>query len=208
MTTMAEPRGVAPKLRSNHERLLQILVETQSFKFSDTPSFPLASGVLSRYYVDCKVGLSYPQMRHAVGQLMNDRITATTLDAVGGLVIGAYPIAIAVSDAAFLSGRELRAFVVRKEAKEHGLKKLIEGDVRSGDRVLIVDDVITSGKSTIEAIQKSRDFGLDVLKAIAIIDRQEQNGRQNIEALGVPVEALCTLQDLCKMREDLIQRER
>lgn len=195
-------------MHSTRERLLQILVETQSFKFSETPTFALASGVLSHYYVDCKVGLSYPQMRQAVGQLINERIAETPLDAVGGLLIGAYPIAIAVSDVAFLTGRELRAFVVRKEAKAHGLKKLIEGDVRNGDRVLIVDDVITSGHSTIEAIQKSRDAGLQVLKAIAIIDRQEQEGRKKIEAEGVSFEALCTLEDLRKVREELIQRGR
>jgi len=195
-------------MHSTHERLLQILVETQSFKFTETPTFPLASGVLSRYYVDCKIGLSYPEMRQAVGQLMNERVAGMPLDAVGGLLIGAYPIAIAVSDVAYLTGRELRAFVVRKEAKAHGLKKLIEGDVKKGDRVLIVDDVITSGKSTIEAIQKSRDAGLQVLKAIAIIDRQEQEGRKNIEAEGVPFEALCTLDDLRKMREELMQRGR
>ena len=87
-------------------------------------------------------------------------------------------------------------FVARKEPKSHGMKKLIEGDVSEGDRVVIVDDVITSGKSTIEAIQKSRDAGLVVTQAMAIIDRQEQDGKSRIEAEGVRVDALCTMQDL------------
>ena len=97
-----------------------------------------------------------------------------------------------------------RRFVARKEPKSHGMKKLIEGDVREGDRVIIVDDVITSGTSTIEAIQKSRDAGLVVTQALAIIDRGEQDGKARIEAEGIRVDALCTmrqLQDLVGMKD-------
>lgn len=195
-------------MNSVRDRLLQILIETGSFRYSEKPAFALASGVMSRYYVDCKVGLSHPQMREIVGQLIVERIAGLNVGAVGGLLVGAYPIAIAVSDAAYRSGNLIRAFVVRKDPKAHGLKKLLEGDVQEGDRVVIVDDVITSGGSTIEAIKKSRDAGLEVLKAIAIIDRQEQNGRRNIEAENVPFEALCTLDELQAMREVLANRER
>lgn len=187
---------------------MQILVETKSFTFSSTP-FALASGAMSHYYVDCKVGFSYPEMRRIVGDLILERVKGDSPDAVGGLVIGAYPIAIAVSDAEYRStGRVLRAFVVRKESKPHGTRKLVEGDARSGDRAVIVDDVITSGQSTIEAIQKSRQEGLDIVRVVAIIDRQEQGGRKNIEAEGVPFEALCTLQDLQGMSEVLAQKGR
>jgi orotate phosphoribosyltransferase len=84
---------------------------------------------------------------------------------------------------------------VRKEPKPHGLKKFIEGDVKSGDRVIIVDDVITSGKSTIEAMEKCQDAGLKILKAIALIDRQEEGGKENIEQHEVTLETLFTLQD-------------
>lgn len=181
---------------ASRERLLHLLLETGSFKYSETPTFQLASGAMSRFYVDCRVGLSHAPVRRAVGELMLAEAAGTTLDAVGGLLIGAYPIAVAVSDAAYAAGLTVRAFAVRKEPKAHGLKKLLEGDVKAGDRVLVVDDVITSGKSTIEAIQKCRGAGLTVVKAVAMIDRQEQNGRQNIEAEGVPVAALCTLEDL------------
>ena len=182
---------------STKEQLLRILISTQSFKSSPTPTFPLASGALSSFYIDCRIGLSHPEARQVVGELILDRVRPQSIDAVGGLLVGAYPIAIAVSDAAYRrTGQILRAFVVRKDAKEHGLKKLIEGDVTAGDRVLIVDDVITSGKSTIEAIRKCRAAGLTVTQAVAIIDREEQGGRQNIEAEGVSFEALCTLRDL------------
>jgi len=191
---------------SPRDRLLRILVETGSFRFSETP-FALASGAMSNYYVDCKVGLSHARMREIVGQLIMERIAGLDVGAVGGLLIGAYPIAIAVSDADSKTGKEIRAFAVRKDPKKHGTKKLLEGDVQAGDRVVIVDDVITSGGSTIEAIQKSREAGLQVVKAVAIIDRQEQNGRKNIEAEGIPFEALCTLDELQAMREVLSHRE-
>lgn len=180
----------------SRDRLLQILIETKAFQYSDTPTFKLASGAMSQFYVDCRVGLSYPEMRQIVGHLMADRIAGDQIDVVGGLAVAAIPIAVAVSDAAYDSGRLIRSFVVRKEAKSHGLGKLVEGAFKPGDRALIVEDVITSGKSTIEAIQKSREAGLEIVRAIAIIDRLEQNGRQNIEAEGVPCEALCTLEDL------------
>lgn len=178
------------------ERLLKVFLETGSFKYSETPSYPLASGVLSHYYIDCKVALSYPEPRRLVGGLILEQMTASEVDAVGGLLIGAYPIAIAVSDAAErIWETTVRAFVVRKEPKKHGLRKLIEGEVRAGDRVVIVDDVITSGGSTVEAIKKSRDAGLKVVKVIALIDRQEQGGRETIEAESVPFMSLYTLED-------------
>ena len=181
---------------ATREQLLESLIRTKSFKWSPTPIFPLVSGAMSPYYIDCRIGLSYADARQIVGELILDRIQPP-VDAVGGLLIGAYPIAIAVSDAAYRrNGKNIRVFVVRKEPKAHGMKKLIEGEVGEGDRVVIVDDVITSGKSTIEAIQKSREAGLVVTQAFAIIDREEQGGRVRIEELGVKVDALCTLRDL------------
>jgi len=181
---------------ASDQKLAQLLIKTKSFKWSPTPIFPLVSGAMSQFYIDCRAGLSFPEIRQLVGELMLGRIE-TPVDAVGGLLIGAYPIAIAVSDAAYRrSGQVIRVFVVRKEPKDHGMRKLIEGEVDAGERVVIVDDVITSGKSTIEAIQKSREAGLVVKQAIAIIDREEQDGRSRIEELGVKVDALCTLRDL------------
>ena len=194
------------------ERLIQILIETKAFQFSPTPIFTLASGAKSDVYVDCRIALSYPEGRRAVGELMLERVTSGSSgagsgsgareDSVGGLLIGAFPIAIAVSDAAYRKdGSLVRVFVVRKEPKQHGMKKLIEGAVQAGDRALIVDDVVTSGGSTIEAIRRSREFGLEVTRAIAIIDREEQDGRAKIEAEGVSFDALCTLRDLRRAAE-------
>jgi orotate phosphoribosyltransferase len=186
--------------------LLQIIVET-SFLVSAEPVYPLVSGSLSKYYIDCKIALSHPEVRELIGELILEQVLYTDLDAVGGLALGAYPIAVAVSDAFYRrNGKTIRAFVVRKEPKAHGLKKHIEGHVALGDRVLIVDDVITSGKSTMDAIVKSRDEGLNVIRAIALIDRQEMGGAKRIHDSRVPLNTLFTLQNLVDMQANLSQR--
>ncbi len=178
------------------KRLIEIIAQT-SFNKAPEPKFPLASGQLSRFYVDCKKAFSYPEVRDLIGQLIVEKLPNLDFDSVGGLILGAYPVALAVSDAAYRTkGKQIKAFVVRKEPKGHGLQKHFEGDVRPGERVLIVDDVITSGGSTLIAIEKSRAFGLNVVGVFAIVDRQESNGRQNIEAEGVSFTALIDLEDL------------
>jgi orotate phosphoribosyltransferase len=190
----------SPAMPATQQQLLQALIKTKSFQFSATPTFKLASGAMSQFYVDCRIGISYPETRQIVGELMLSRVQQP-IDAVGGLLVAAYPIAVALSDAAHAKNSQLiRAFFVRKEPKAHGMKKMVEGAVNEGDRVLVVDDVITSGKSTIEAIEKCRDAGLVVKQAMVIIDREEQEGRAKIEALGVKVDALCTLAELQKER--------
>ena len=155
----------------------------------------LASGRTSRYYIDCKLAFSFPEARRLMGELMFEAISGIDADAIGGLALGAYPVAIAVSDFAYTRKYPLRVFVARKDAKSHGLKKVLEGKIQKGDRVVIVDDVITTGESTIDAIKKSREAGLEVVKAIALIDRQEAGGRENIEACGVDFQAVFTLSD-------------
>lgn len=182
-------------MTENERRLLQMIIET-SYLYSPEPKFPLSSGVMSNYYLDCKMVLSYAEARKRIGELLFDRIRNTPINAVGGLALGAYPISIVLSDIAYAHGRNITAFVVRQEPKSHGLKKYIEGDVKGGDKVLIVDDVITTGKSVIEAIGKCREAGLEVVNAIAIVDREEYNGKKNIEDCGVPFEALFTIKQL------------
>ncbi len=176
------------------QRLLEIMREA-SFKSSPEPVFPLVSGVKSRFYIDCKMSISDPEALQLIGELIAQRVQADEIDAVGGLELGAYPIATAVSSALFKRGRRTRAFVVRKQPKGHGLGKQLEGNVRRGDVALIVDDVITSGGSTVVAIERSRDEGLTVNKAIALVDREEQGGRERIEATGVAFESLFRIHD-------------
>src|SRR5262245_3450846 len=131
---------MSKSFESDRSRLINIIART-SFNKSDEPAFPLASGAMSRFYVDCKKAFSYAEARDLIGRLILEKAAGLEFDAVGGLILGAYPVALAVSDAAYrANGRVIKAFVVRKESKGHGLKKNFEGDVEPGERVLIVDD--------------------------------------------------------------------
>src|SRR4026207_1922252 len=116
----------------------------------------------------------------------------------GGLGVGALAIATAVSDFAYAADpkREWRAFVVRKQAKDHGLGKLIEGAIRSGDRALIVDDVLTSGGSLLKAVVSGREGGGCGAHTLVIVDRREKEGREKVEQEGVKVISLLTIDDL------------
>jgi orotate phosphoribosyltransferase len=180
-------------------RFLKILKAT-SFRSSPDPVFKLASGRVSKYYVDCKQALSYPEARALIAELIGERLKGESIDAIGGLEIGAYPIAACVSDAIYReSGASLRVFVVRKEPKSHGIRDLIAGDVREGDRAVIVDDVVTEGGSTLKAIDAARRAGLSVARAVVLVDREEAGGRANVESAGVRLEALCTLSELVEL---------
>jgi orotate phosphoribosyltransferase len=191
----------AHKTATQKEQLAKLFVDTKSFLWSDTPIFQLASGGVSNFYIDSKILFSYPEALEVLGEMIATEIGPQDIDAVGGLELGAVPIAYAVSVAFRRKFNKcVRAFVVRKEPKKHGLKKPIEGAVSQGDRVLIVDDVITTGTSTIDAINKSREQGLDVVKVIAVVDRLEKDGAQNIRDCGVTFDSLLTVRDLCDFR--------
>ena len=117
-------------------------------------------------------------------------------DAVGGLTLGADPIAFAIAHASALTGGAMvRAFTVRKEAKQHGTGRLIEGPFRSGDRVVVVEDVITTGGSALKAVEAIRAAGGDVLGVLALVDREE-GGREALEGAGLAVHALATASDI------------
>ncbi|HLW69222.1 MAG TPA: orotate phosphoribosyltransferase [Candidatus Binataceae bacterium] len=183
-------------MKAERQRLAELLRAT-SLKLATEPVFRLASGKMSRYYVDCKQALSDPEARALIGNLAAQMIDARGFDAVGGLELGAYPIAIAISDAIFrTSGVKLRVFVVRKEPKTHGIKDLIAGNVAAGDRALIVDDVVTTAGSTIKAIRGARAAGLVVARALALIDREEEQGAENLAAESVAFVPLFTLREL------------
>lgn len=179
------------------EDLARAFIRTQSFR-TDPKGFMLASGVISPFYVDCRVLMAHPGPRRLVAQLAASTIQDLPVDCIGGLEIGAIAMATAISDQGFRGNpqREWRTFVVRKQAKEHGTGKLIDGAIRAGDRALIVDDVLTSGASIIRAITAAREAGLIVSHALVIVDRKEQDGRAKVEATGVTLFSLLTVDDL------------
>ena len=174
--------------------------ETQSFKWDPDTGFTLASGLKSPFYVDCRSLMAHPGSRRLVASLAYEALRPVDLDCLGGLEIGAISIATSISDFAFAAQppRTWRTFVVRKQAKDHGLGKLIEGAVRLGDRALIVDDVLTSGGSLLKAIAAARQAGLVVNQTLVIVDRKEQDGRARVELEGVSLISLLTIDDLTR----------
>lgn len=183
-----------------HDDLVAAFQKTQSFKWDPTGGFKLASGLMSPFYVDCRTLMAFPHARHLVAQRAWEVTKELEVDCLGGLEIGAISIATTISDFAYLATprREWRTFFVRKQPKDHGLGRLVEGVVQVGDRALIVDDVLTSGGSVLKAIAAARDAGLKVTDALVIVDRKEQDGRARIEATGVRVLSLLTIDDLTK----------
>ncbi len=180
------------------EQLAIAFHDTGSFKWDRTNGFKLASGEISPFYVDCRALMSHPEARRLVARLAYDALINVEFDCLGGLELGAIPIALTISDFACAASppRIWRTFVVRKQAKEHGLGKLIEGSIHPGDRAVIVDDVLTSGGSLLKAVGAARDAGLQVNHALVIVDRQEQDGKARIEKETIRLRSLLTIQDL------------
>jgi orotate phosphoribosyltransferase len=171
-------------------RLIELIIE-KAFKYSEEPVFKLVSGRMSNYYFNCKAITLYPEGMYLIGNLIFDLIKDLDIKGIGGLTLGADPIAYAVAYTSYLRKNPIEAFVVRKTAKSHGTMQWIEGNITKGDKVIIVDDVITTGKSTIEAITRAKEAGLEIVKVMALIDRQE-GGREAIEALGYRVDSIIT----------------
>jgi orotate phosphoribosyltransferase len=165
---------------------------THAYQYRPERPFTLASGATSDEYLDCKLALSHARAMAAVGPVVLDAL-ADGVVAIGGLTMGSDPIAMSTCQASAATGREVRWFSVRKDAKGHGQQKLIEGHVEKGQRVAVVDDVVTSGMSTIKAIRACRASGLDVVQVIVLVDREQSGGLQNIRdeaGAGVPVVAI------------------
>jgi orotate phosphoribosyltransferase len=170
-----------------HARLVALLAERSARR----GQFTLASGRQSTLYVDARLTTMSPDGLALIGPAALAAIERAgwTPDAVGGLTLGADPVSYAIAYASALAGRPLRAFTVRKEAKAHGTGRLIEGPFRAGDRVVVVEDVVTTGGSALRAAAAVRDAGGTVVGVLAVVDREE-GGREALEAEGLPVVAL------------------
>jgi orotate phosphoribosyltransferase len=160
----------------------------------------LTSGAKAQYLIDAKRAILLPEGFRALSELVADRARATGATAVGGLTMGADPIACA----ALAGGADVKAFFVRKEVKQHGLSRRIEGpDLEPSDRCLVLEDVVTTGGSTIKAIDAVREEGHEVCGVVAILDRLAGGGEAIQAAIGdAPYEALCTIDDVYPERPD------
>jgi orotate phosphoribosyltransferase len=167
-------------MASAREQLLRLLAE-KSFRLGQ---FKLSSGGTSDYYVDCRTTTLDAAGARLTGQVFADEIHACDwgAQAVGGLTLGADPIVVAV---AVVSGT-LHGFIVRKAEKAHGTGQRIEGFHEKGARVVIVDDVCTTGASTIQAIEAARAFGFEVVGVMCLVEREEAGGRANVEKAAAP----------------------
>jgi len=156
--------------------------------------FTLKSGLKSNFYVDCRQTTLHPQGSAWIGQVMHQLIRekeaelGIELQAIGGMTMGADPISVSVATRSFLDGddKPLNAFVVRKEAKEHGRGRQVEGPFNEGDTVCVIDDVVTTGGSTLSAIEAVEAAGGKVAFVACLVNREE-GGQGNIEERGYPV---------------------
>jgi orotate phosphoribosyltransferase len=167
------------------------LVRAKALEFGD---FTLASGKKASFYLDCRKITLDSAGANLIAQGILDLLGDQLPDAVGGMAIGADPITAAVITVAGQRGQALRGFIVRKEAKTHGKGRDVEGPVQAGDRVVIVEDVVTTGGSSLLAIQKVQAAGLQVQGVIAIIDRLE-GGAEAFASEGHQLRTLLTIRD-------------
>ncbi|MEJ5338156.1 MAG: orotate phosphoribosyltransferase [Aquificaceae bacterium] len=174
---------------------LKALIRERSLRVSDQPVFKLSSGRLSRYYIDLKQVTFDPEGVYLLGRVLYESLRELKPDGVGGLTLGADPIAYAVSMVSYLEGDPIKPFVVRKEPKAHGTGRQVEGLLKSGDRVVVLEDVITTGGSALKAVQACRREGYEVLCVYAVVDREE-GGRENLQREGLEVYSLFKLSEL------------
>ena len=189
-------------IEKKKERLAKIIIE-RSFKYSEDPPFTLASGKKSNYYFNCKPTTLDPEGMNLIGEIIFDLLKNDDVTAAGGLTLGADPIANAVSVISFQKGKPIKSFIVRKDVKEHGTKSAVEGNVSAGEKVIIIDDVITTGASTITAIEQAQKAGLIVDKVVALIDREE-GGRENILRYIKDIDAVFTRTQIMNLRSKIM----
>jgi orotate phosphoribosyltransferase len=179
-------------MKSNRQ-LVQLLAERSTRR----GQFTLASGQKSDYYIDARLTTMSPEGLATIGPLALDRLRQAQweIDAVGGLTLGADPVSYAISYASSATSQPLRAFTVRKQAKTHGTQKLVEGPMRTGDRVVIIEDVITTGGSALQAVQAVQAAGALVVGVLGLVDR-EQGGRLALEQEHLQVLTLTTASEI------------
>jgi orotate phosphoribosyltransferase len=168
-------------LHPNAKKDLLRLLAYKSFRLGE---FKLSSGATSDYYIDCRTTTLDATGARLTGEVFVDEIRRRNWKpaAIGGLTLGADPIVVAVS---IVSG-EWHGFLVRKAEKQHGTGQRIEGFCEKGARVVIVDDVCTTGASTVTAIEAAREAGLQIVGAMCLVEREEANGRANVEKAAAP----------------------
>jgi orotate phosphoribosyltransferase len=180
-------------LSASHQQLVTLLAERSARR----GQFVLSSGRTSSLYIDARLTTMSPEGLPLIGSLALKAITKEfgETDSVGGLTLGADPIAYAIAYASASQARPIRAFTVRKEVKAHGTGRLIEGPYQRGDRVVVIEDVITTGGSALKAVEALKASGATLLGVLALVDREE-GGREFLETFGLRVLSLTSASEI------------
>ncbi|HZQ71185.1 MAG TPA: orotate phosphoribosyltransferase [Terriglobales bacterium] len=196
------PATVIVDLMSTARRDLLRLLAAKSFRLGE---FKLSSGAFSDYYIDCRTTTLDAKGSKLTGQVFIEEIRARgwKAQAIGGLTMGADPIVVAAS---VVSG-DMDGFLVRKAEKQHGTGQRIEGFRQQGARVVIVDDVCTTGASTVQAIEAAREFGFNVVGVICLVERQEAGGRPNVEKAAAPAQFVSIFTAADVRQEHMLQND-
>lgn len=181
--------------------LIRLLCE-KSFRFTETPTFRLASGRMSRYYVNCKPVTLSPRGMYLVGHLVFEAVRDLDISGIGGLTFGADPIAMATAFVSGLKKKPMSAFSIRKIRKDHGIVKWIEGELPENAPVAIVEDVVTTGGSTIKAVERARTERLQVKRVVVLVDRQE-GGMEEIQKYVDDVRAVIGRNEMMRVYREL-----
>jgi orotate phosphoribosyltransferase len=186
---------------SARQELLRLLA-SKSFRLGE---FKLSSGASSDYYVDCRTTTLDAKGSRLTGQVFLEEIRARGWkpQAIGGLTMGADPIVVAVA----VTSGELHGFLVRKAEKQHGTGQRIEGFRQKGAQVVIVDDVCTTGASTVQAIEAAREFGFNIVGVMCLVERQEAGGRPSVEKAAAPAPFVSIFTATDVRREHMLQND-
>ncbi|MBG0789025.1 MAG: orotate phosphoribosyltransferase [Desulfovibrionaceae bacterium] len=178
------------ELKRNLAKLLLKL----SYKEGD---FTLTSGKKSEYYFDCKQTALHAEGGYLIGRLFFEMLRKYDVDGVGGMTLGADPLITAVTVVSHLEGRPLPGFIIRKKSKGHGTDQYLEGlaNFKEGDKVVLLEDVCTTGGTLITSAQRVRDAGLKIVGVLAVLDREE-GGREKLAEAGLALDAIFTRQEL------------
>jgi orotate phosphoribosyltransferase len=171
---------------------LKRFIQDKCLKFGE---FQLAHAGVSDFYIDGKQLTFDADGAYLLSEIIYDLIKDRDVNAIGGIVLGSIPIAVGVSIFSLSKGKKISPFAVRKEVKSHGTQSHIEGSIKPGDKVIIVEDVVSTGGSVIESIKKVQELGCEIVSVIAIVDRQK-GGKEAIESTGCRYEPLLTIEDL------------
>lgn len=179
------------EIKSLKEKLF-ILLEKQALKRGE---FVLSSGKTSKYYLDGRIITLTPEGAYLAGSIILHSITGENIAAIGGPTLGADPITGAVAVLSHINKTPLKTFIVRKAMKEHGMQRQVEGpELKKGERVILVDDVATTGKALIEAKTALDALGVEIVRAMVIVDRLEGAG-ENLSKAGLKLSSIFTIKD-------------